>query len=349
MTKSYNPGSQFTLHSRYGERTDPITGAPGKFHSGLDFTAAAGTPVPAAASGKVVYAGYNDRLGNVVIVRNDAGGYSLYGHMRDASQLGLGQRIWQGDTIGLVGSTGLRSTGNHLHYSVIPAKAGGKIEEIPRNGGPIGIPLNEYNTIDPAGYDNYDPTPRHLDASRRAAQIMSGTDSGVTPGGLSPDRSISFADRFGGSGSPADGIVQNLDPRTLLPQRGSAPGVPGTEPQRFLRTYIAGKPASSVFDTGAPGVPAFPPNDALSPGRPASLNDRFGNWTASPEGGISPANPNLPAPPPETGRPLGIVSGQPMPQWITPPPISGQLDRSKAPVDAGREWLMRMIRSMDAY
>jgi murein DD-endopeptidase MepM/ murein hydrolase activator NlpD len=349
MTNGYYPGSRFTLRSRYGNRTDPITGASGKFHSGLDFAAPAGTPIPAAGSGTVVYAGYNNRLGNVVIVKNDAGDYSLYGHMRDTSQLGLGQRLWQGDAVGVVGSTGLRSTGNHLHYSIIPGEAGRVIEKIPRHGGPIGVPLDEDNTIDPAGYDNYDPTPRHLDASRRATQVMSGTDSGVTPGGLSPDPSISFADRFGGSRSPADGIVQNLDPRTLLPQPGGAAGVAGTAPERFLRTYIAGKPASSIFDTGAPGVPAFPPNDALSPGRPASLNDRFGNWTASPEGGISPANPNLPEPPAETGRPLGIVSGQPMPQWVTPPPIFGQRDPSKAPVDEGREWLMRMIRSMDAY
>ena len=36
MTSGYNPGSQFTLHSPYGKRTDPMTGAAGKFHSGLD-------------------------------------------------------------------------------------------------------------------------------------------------------------------------------------------------------------------------------------------------------------------------------------------------------------------------
>ena len=60
-------------------------------------------------------------------------------------------------------------------------------------------------------------------------------------------------------------------------------------------------------------------------------------------------NPNLPARPPEAGRPLGIVSGQPMPDWITPPPIFGQRDRSRAPVDEGREWLMRMIRSVGDY
>jgi len=57
-------------------------------------------------------------------------------------------------------------------------------------------------------------------------------------------------------------------------------------------------------------------------------------------------NPNLPARPSEAGRPLGIVSSQAMPVWIAPPPIFGQRDRSSAPVDEGREWLMRMIRSL---
>jgi hypothetical protein len=63
-------------------------------------------------------------------------------------------------------------------------------------------------------------------------------------------------------------------------------------------------------------------------------------------GGISPRDPNLPAPPPQEGRPLGIVSGQPMPDWITPPPIFGYRDRPRAAVDEGREWLMRMVRSV---
>src|SRR5713101_2725770 len=105
MTSAYNPGSQFKLRSPYGERIDPLTGEPGKFHSGQDFAARPGTPIPAATFGTVVYSGYNKNLGNVVIVKNDTGEYSLYGHMQAGNQVGLGQRIWQGDTIGLVGST----------------------------------------------------------------------------------------------------------------------------------------------------------------------------------------------------------------------------------------------------
>src|SRR5260221_7107700 len=98
MTGPYNPGSQFKLKSPYGERTDPFNGNGTEFHAGQDFRAPPGTPITAATSGVVVYSGYNKGYGNVVIVKNDTGEYSLYGHMQDADHVALGQRIWLGDT-----------------------------------------------------------------------------------------------------------------------------------------------------------------------------------------------------------------------------------------------------------
>jgi murein DD-endopeptidase MepM/ murein hydrolase activator NlpD len=156
MTNAYKLGSQ---SSPYGWRIHPQTGEK-EFHAGQDFKAPAGTPIPAATSGEVVYSGLNKGFGNVVIVKNSAGGYSLYAHMQDGDRVQLGQRIWPGDILGRVGSTG-NSTGPHLHYSVIGNEAGEIIEnsDRPRDGGSIGIKLNEENTIDPAGYD---PTPPYL-------------------------------------------------------------------------------------------------------------------------------------------------------------------------------------------
>lgn len=110
----------------------------------------------------MVYSGFNKGYGNVVIVKNDTGDYSLYGHMQNGDRAALGQRIRQGDTLGLVGSTG-RSTGNHLHYSVIPSEAGAAIEKsVSRNGGPIGVKLNDQTTLNLAGYDirSYPSLPR---------------------------------------------------------------------------------------------------------------------------------------------------------------------------------------------
>ncbi len=62
-------------------------------------------------------------------------------------------------------------------------------------------PVTESTNLDPAQYDNYDPTPRYLDETRRAAQIMSGSGAGTASGGLLPDHQDSFDDRYGKWGS----------------------------------------------------------------------------------------------------------------------------------------------------
>ena len=69
MPNGYKPNFPFKVSSPYGDRSDPDTGIP-KFHSGLDYAAPAGTPIPTAASGVVVYSGRNSSFGNVVVVRN---------------------------------------------------------------------------------------------------------------------------------------------------------------------------------------------------------------------------------------------------------------------------------------
>jgi len=71
MGNVYNPGSQFIPRSPYGDRVDPLNPANQEFHSGQDFAASAGTPIPSAATGTVVYPGYNQNLGNTVIIKND--------------------------------------------------------------------------------------------------------------------------------------------------------------------------------------------------------------------------------------------------------------------------------------
>ena len=77
-----------------------------EFHAGEDFAAPEGTPIPAATPGEVVYSGFNENLGNTVIVRT-TNGYSLYAHMKKgAPQAKMGQTIWPGDFVGEVGNTG---------------------------------------------------------------------------------------------------------------------------------------------------------------------------------------------------------------------------------------------------
>jgi murein DD-endopeptidase MepM/ murein hydrolase activator NlpD len=84
-------------------------------HEGIDIGAPCGTPIRAAASGTIVYAGWMDGYGNIVIIDHGGGIGTAYGH-QSAIYVGGGS-VSQGQTIGAVGSTG-HSTGCHLHFEV---------------------------------------------------------------------------------------------------------------------------------------------------------------------------------------------------------------------------------------
>ena len=101
--------------SNFGYRIDPFSGAK-SFHEGIDFPASAGTAIVAAASGKVVYAGYHAEYGKIIEIDHGNGLLSRYAH---ASQIFVneGDLVVRGQRLGSVGSTG-RSTGPHLHFEV---------------------------------------------------------------------------------------------------------------------------------------------------------------------------------------------------------------------------------------
>lgn len=103
------------ITSRFGDRTDPIDGTH-KRHSGVDIGAAAGTPIRAAAAGRVAFAGVAGGYGNVVIVDHGDGRQTRYAHCRSLA-VTEGQAISAGEVVGEVGSTG-RSTGPHLHFEL---------------------------------------------------------------------------------------------------------------------------------------------------------------------------------------------------------------------------------------
>ena len=99
-------------------------------HTGVDIPAPKGTPVLAAGSGKVIWAGYGvyrggydttDPYGLAVTIRHDFGYhgqtlYSIYGHL-DEIDVVEGQLVQTGDILGQVGETG-KVTGPHLHFEV---------------------------------------------------------------------------------------------------------------------------------------------------------------------------------------------------------------------------------------
>ncbi|WP_322054516.1 M23 family metallopeptidase [Paraburkholderia bannensis] len=104
------------LGSPFGNRIDPFTDRL-SFHPGLDIVAPTGTPILAAAGGRVIFAGLKSGYGNCVEIDHGNGFATRYGH---ASKIDVqvGQIVLPGDHIADVGSTG-RSTGPHLHFEVI--------------------------------------------------------------------------------------------------------------------------------------------------------------------------------------------------------------------------------------
>jgi murein DD-endopeptidase MepM/ murein hydrolase activator NlpD len=111
---------------RYGS----TQGGERKTHHGVEFVNPQGTPVLAAADGRVIVAGLDNQVpyadfplfyGNLVIIAHDLPGqdqpvFTLYGHLYEV-QVEVDQQVEAGDQIGLVGFTGA-AIGEHLHFEV---------------------------------------------------------------------------------------------------------------------------------------------------------------------------------------------------------------------------------------
>lgn len=85
-------------------------------HEGIDISAVRGTPIMAAAKGRVTYAGRRSGYGLVVEVDHGFGFQTLYGHTAEVL-VRPGQQVRRGDVIARVGSSGV-ATSPHLHYEV---------------------------------------------------------------------------------------------------------------------------------------------------------------------------------------------------------------------------------------
>lgn len=127
-----------TMASGYGYRRDPIYGTT-KFHEGMDFSAAVGTPVYATGDGVVKTAGWESGYGKSIVIDHGYNYVTRYAHLSDIL-VKPGQSVKRGDLIGKLGNTG-KSTGPHLHYEV-------RFRGQPQN------PVNYYfMDLTPAEYD----------------------------------------------------------------------------------------------------------------------------------------------------------------------------------------------------
>ena len=100
-------------------------------HLGIDLASLANSPVPAANSGKVVFADYLGIYGNCVVVDHGLGLQTLYAHL-STIDTNVGDQVDKGTIIGRTGATGMAG-GDHLHYGVTIA----------------GIPVNPLEWWDP--------------------------------------------------------------------------------------------------------------------------------------------------------------------------------------------------------
>ena len=102
------------LHGRIG---DPFGPRGNRFHPGIDFPASYGAPVHAAASGRVVYAGWDSGgYGYLVTIAHRSGVRTMYAHL-SRIRVRRGRWIRVGSPIGNVGASG-EATGPHLHFEV---------------------------------------------------------------------------------------------------------------------------------------------------------------------------------------------------------------------------------------
>ena len=99
-----------------GPVTSPFGMRWGRMHTGIDIGVPYGTPIRAAASGQVIYAGWMDGYGNLVFIDHGRGISTGYAHQSRIA-VSNGQAVTQGQVIGYVGCTG-HCFGPHLHFEV---------------------------------------------------------------------------------------------------------------------------------------------------------------------------------------------------------------------------------------
>jgi murein DD-endopeptidase MepM/ murein hydrolase activator NlpD len=109
------PAAVMMMSSGFGYRSDPFSGG-AAMHNGLDFKGPLGTPILAAAEGKVTSVGTQGGYGNTVEITHANGLVTRYAHL-SGFNVRNGQKVDRGVQIGRMGSTG-RSTGSHLHFEV---------------------------------------------------------------------------------------------------------------------------------------------------------------------------------------------------------------------------------------
>ena len=113
QTQAYRKGRRT---SGFGMRRNPFNSHAVEFHAGVDVSCPRGSEVLAARDGTVIYSGFTEGYGNLVVLQHEFGYRSFYGHLT-RSKVKPGDTVKRGAVIALSGNTG-RTTGPHLHFEV---------------------------------------------------------------------------------------------------------------------------------------------------------------------------------------------------------------------------------------
>lgn len=111
-----DPVSEGWISSRFGYRTDPVSGSR-EFHGGIDFAGREGINVSAVGGGIITWSGKRWGYGNLVEISHGNGYVTRYAHNKK-NLVKIGEKVAKNQTIALLGSTG-RSTGPHVHFEVL--------------------------------------------------------------------------------------------------------------------------------------------------------------------------------------------------------------------------------------
>lgn len=123
MILPYKTNTPVRLVSGYGNRVDPISGQNGTWHGGYDLVSDGDKTICAVMSGTVLFsrmitdpANRTSEWGNYICIQGDDNLLYYYCHL-SVREVSAGERVHEGDIIGVEGSTG-KSTGSHLHFEV---------------------------------------------------------------------------------------------------------------------------------------------------------------------------------------------------------------------------------------
>lgn len=180
------------LNSFYGPRVHPLTGVKGTFHRGIDYTGASDESIFATAAGKVRFVDQSPTrtgFGKYLIITHDNGYESVYAHLSSII-VSVGQRVKQGQKIGLKGTTG-NSTGMHLHFELSKGRW-----------------KNDYsNNVDPLPFID-DPEIRIVQSVLKDLELYKGKIDGIHgSGSIAAVKAFQKMKNLGADGIPGRGTM----------------------------------------------------------------------------------------------------------------------------------------------